>query len=116
VADGLAYLHSQKVVHGDINDVSISCGSVGILPPRRTHILTTQTNILIDGEGRVQISDFGLAIVGTNTDGSMSASTNAAGTIGFMSPERFTSDARKRTWSDDTYTFASLCYYVGVFF
>jgi serine/threonine protein kinase len=44
----------------------------------------------------------------------MSATNNAAGTAGFMSPEQFRADnARKRTTTDDVYSFGGLCYFVS---
>jgi serine/threonine protein kinase len=84
------------------------------MPSTRQHSTLRQTNILINSEGHAQISDFGLVVVGTNTKGGMSATNNAAGTAGFMSPEQFKADnARKRTTTDDVYSFGGLCYFVS---
>jgi serine/threonine protein kinase len=69
-------------------------------------------NILVDNQGRAQLCDFGLAIVGSTTTGNMSATDTGAGTLRFMSPERFANEESRRTMSDDIYAFACLCYTV----
>ncbi|KIK90716.1 hypothetical protein PAXRUDRAFT_831453 [Paxillus rubicundulus Ve08.2h10] len=66
VAAGLQYLHSQSTVHGDLSG----------------------SNILIDGNGRACISDFGLSIVLTKLGGSTYATSSHAGwTLRWTAPE-----------------------------
>ncbi|KAF8840944.1 WD40 repeat-like protein [Paxillus ammoniavirescens] len=65
-AAGLQYLHSQSIVHGDLSG----------------------SNVLIDGNGRAYISDFGLSIVLTKLGGSTYAtSSHAGGTLRWIAPE-----------------------------
>ncbi|KIJ12138.1 hypothetical protein PAXINDRAFT_137271 [Paxillus involutus ATCC 200175] len=65
-AAGLQYLHSQSIVHGDLSG----------------------SNVLIDGNGRACISDFGLSIVLTKLGGSTYATSNhAGGTLRWTAPE-----------------------------
>ena len=71
VADGLAYLHEQDVVHRDIKP----------------------DNILRDSNGRFLITDFGLSLrmrstLRRNSTRQQNAD-NAPGTIGYMAPEMF---------------------------
>ncbi|KAJ6527610.1 kinase-like domain-containing protein [Mycena vulgaris] len=86
-AQGLAYLHSQNVVHGDLRGV----------------------NVLIDGGEHAQLADFGLAIVTDATRGTNST-TQSAGSCRWMAPEAHIPHAGfKRTKACDVYAFACLC-------
>ncbi|KAF8840943.1 kinase-like protein [Paxillus ammoniavirescens] len=65
-AAGLQYLHSQSIVHGDLSGSSV----------------------LIDGNGRACISDFGLLTLLTDLGGSTyGASRHEAGTLRWAAPE-----------------------------
>ncbi|PCH36149.1 kinase-like protein, partial [Wolfiporia cocos MD-104 SS10] len=66
-AQGLQYLHSEGVIHGDLKGV----------------------NILVDERRRACISDFGLTAViyDTNTVNTISASSNVTGSARWMAPE-----------------------------
>jgi len=87
-ADGIAYLHSKEVVHGDIR----GC------------------NILIDAYGHPKISEFGLAAASTSDqelvfDG-MSAALSST-VARWMAPERCRQGQEAfPTWHGDVYSFA----------
>ncbi|KAG5007504.1 hypothetical protein AAZX31_09G156000 [Glycine max] len=68
VLDGLAYLHAQNIVHLDIKPA----------------------NILINTQGEVKITDFGVSKVMSHT---LEMCNSYVGTCAYMSPERFNSDA-----------------------
>ncbi|KAF7358029.1 hypothetical protein MVEN_00850100 [Mycena venus] len=85
-AHGLAYLHSQNIVHGDLRG----------------------GNVLIDDGEHAQLADFGLAIITDATLGT--TSTTQRGSLRWMAPELH--DYRlefKRTEASDVYAFACLC-------
>ena len=79
VLETLAYLHDQGIVHRDIKP----------------------SNLLIDGEGRIRLADFGLARP-LDEDANLTATATAVGTPGFMSPEQIRGDPP--TPSSDLYS------------
>ncbi|KAJ7760919.1 kinase-like domain-containing protein [Mycena metata] len=86
-AQGLAYLHLQNIVHGDLRG----------------------GNILIDDKEHAQITDFGLATVTDATRGA--TSTTQRGSLRWMAPELLVDELQefKRTKASDVYAFACLC-------
>jgi serine/threonine protein kinase/WD40 repeat protein/tetratricopeptide (TPR) repeat protein len=83
VADALDYAHRQGVVHRDIK------------PP----------NLLLDAQGNVWVTDFGLAKLVEGGD--LSQSQDLVGTLRFMAPERFRGVTDRR---GDTYALGATLY------
>ncbi|KAF9457390.1 kinase-like domain-containing protein [Collybia nuda] len=93
VAQGLDYLHSQKVVHGDLRG----------------------SNILINEEWQACLADFGLAVVSDSTMGSQTS--NSHGSVRWMAPElhdpeSFGFSRFIRTFASDIYAFGCVCFEV----
>ncbi|KAJ8077744.1 hypothetical protein PM082_002177 [Marasmius tenuissimus] len=90
VAAGLSYLHSKKIVHGDLKGL----------------------NVLINADERALIGDFGLLrVVETHTPGLFNSTIGAKGTIRWQSPELLKSDPPCRTSErSDVYAYAGVCY------
>ena len=55
VAEGVRYLHSEGIVHGDLNSVGTRHGFIF----QTTHPIAYQRSILLDSKLHVQITDFG---------------------------------------------------------
>ncbi|KAL0565750.1 Rho guanine nucleotide exchange factor [Marasmius crinis-equi] len=89
VAAGLAYLHSKKIVHGDLKGV----------------------NILITPDGRACIGDFGLSrVADTHAQLRLTTSTSRpAGTGRWLAPEILSAEAGPSKKSD-MYAFGCVCY------
>ncbi|KAF8155300.1 kinase-like domain-containing protein [Mycena galopus ATCC 62051] len=88
IAVGLQYLHSQNVVHGDLRGA----------------------NILLDDQGHIRLTDFGLAVF---ADGPL-APTNRGGSTRWMAPELLNPascglEVFQRTFASDVYSFACVC-------
>ncbi|KAF7349166.1 Kinase-like protein [Mycena sanguinolenta] len=92
IAQGLDYLHSMNIVHGDLRG----------------------TNILISDDGNVCLSDFGLATSiddADSTTAGVTSSSNRAGSVRFFAPElihppKFGCPNFLRTKASDVYAFA----------
>ena len=82
VANGLGYLHSCSVIHGDLKGVR-SCSKSYF-----TVILTPdQSNVVMDGSGIARLADFGLATVTLNLDSVRSATNQRGFTPRWAAPE-----------------------------
>ncbi|KAJ7778485.1 kinase-like domain-containing protein [Mycena metata] len=88
IAQGLQYLHSQHIVHGDLRG----------------------NNILITQDWRACLADFGLSIVSNATS---SMSTNRGGSAYWMAPELLAPDRFgfefARTPASDVYAYGCVC-------
>ena len=82
VTDGLYYLHSRNVVHGDLKGVRDHFESSFF-----TVLTHVQSNILVDVSGHARITDFGLASVTRNLDSIRSASDDQGHTARWTAPE-----------------------------
>ncbi|EGN92019.1 hypothetical protein SERLA73DRAFT_191727 [Serpula lacrymans var. lacrymans S7.3] len=84
-ANGIAYLHAQKVFHGNIK-----C-----------------SNILVSANGVVCICDFGLTqVIEEVTGGSLSATLTAAGSARWLAPELIQDENPNITAASDVYGYA----------
>ncbi|KAF7373383.1 hypothetical protein MSAN_00547900 [Mycena sanguinolenta] len=99
IAEGLAYLHSMKIVHGDLRG----------------------SNILVSDDWNACLADFGLASViedpASTTSGAgalITSTANHAGSLRWFAPELiaptfFGCDRFVRTTASDVYAFACVC-------
>ncbi|KAI8800055.1 kinase-like domain-containing protein, partial [Cladochytrium replicatum] len=89
IALGMSYLHSRRVIHADLKAI----------------------NVLVDGNGRAVVADFGFAVLKkVTTTQSTSTMGGMAGTLRWMSPERL--QGGKPTVYVDIYAFAMTCFEV----
>ncbi|KAF9267842.1 kinase-like protein [Marasmius fiardii PR-910] len=92
IAQGLAYLHSQKVVHGDLRG----------------------SNVLINDEWQACLTDFGLTVFDDATAAVTAASSRRGGSVRWMAPElhipqSFGLDRFQLTPETDIYAFGCVC-------
>jgi serine/threonine protein kinase len=81
-------MHSLGVIHGDLKAVSILL-SIDICPNTYRRVLCGQANILVDGNHRARLADFGVATVLYNspTAATTTCGGGVCGTMRWMSPE-----------------------------
>ncbi|KAJ7690911.1 kinase-like domain-containing protein [Mycena olivaceomarginata] len=95
IAQGLDYLHSMNIVHGDLRG----------------------TNILISDDENACLSDFGLATTISDADstaGALTSSSNRGGSVRWFAPEliepqSFGCERFSRTTASDVYAYACVC-------
>ncbi|KAJ3482587.1 hypothetical protein NLI96_g6879 [Meripilus lineatus] len=90
IAQGLSYLHSEGVVHGDLRGV----------------------NILVDSNGKMKLADFGLAVIAEA--GESLTATIRGGAFGWLAPELIDPESfglpnTRPTFASDVYSFACVC-------
>ena len=87
VADAMHYAHQQGVIHRDLKP----------------------SNILIDGKGKPQICDFGLAKISEGSS-SLTNTGEIIGSAAWMSPEQARGDTDKVTERSDVYSIGTILY------
>lgn len=112
VAYGLAYLHENDIIHGDLKGVGFRA------PPLTTILIISQANILVHNSGRALLADFGLSAV---TDPqilkwtSQSSAASKGGTTRWQAPELFdmdTDETVNNSKASDVYALGCVLYEV----
>lgn len=96
IALGLAYLHAEGVVHGDLH----------------------AGNILVDGNGALRLGDFGMSLIAEGT-GYNYGSLHGGGATRWSAPELFEPEefgleSSRPTFKSDIYAFACICIEVWI--
>jgi len=82
VAEGLNYLHSCNLIHGDLKGVRDYSVSLFV-----TIMIPVQSTVLVDAAGRARITDFGLVMVCQNSELVRSASDEHECSARWIAPE-----------------------------
>ena len=103
VADGLSYLHSCDVIHGDLKGVNHIRRTGSILL-----MLIRQMNILFDSTGVPQITDFALASIDCNPNTNVASTPTYGYSLRWAAPEMLEArnEDRRATKMSDVYAFA----------
>jgi serine/threonine protein kinase len=111
---GLVYLHSKKIVHGDLKAVSFFSPAIGTSRTKLT--LPIKLNVLIDDAARAVLCDFGLSRVKSDAR-SRTLRVGGPAPIGsrnWMAPELLTRGSLKKPC--DVYSFGMTIYEVSFLF
>jgi serine/threonine protein kinase len=87
IAGAIHYAHQRGVLHRDLKP----------------------SNILLDGQGRPHVTDFGLAKL-VEQESSLTQSQDVMGTPGYMAPEQAAGDMRQLTIAADIYSLGAILY------
>ena len=98
VAEGLNYLHSYDVIHGDLNGVR-GC----YISYFATKLITDQSSILVDATGHARITDFGLAVVTQDLSSTRGTSAGLDHIARWVAPEIL---SNRGTYSKEADVFA----------
>ncbi|KAG6861528.1 hypothetical protein C0995_015261 [Termitomyces sp. Mi166 len=109
VAEGLEYLHSEGVIHGDLRGVDINLQKLCRTSNDETFY---KANILASNDWHAVLSDFGLTVFGDATVATHSS--NPQGSVRWMAPELlnpeiFDMERFIKTQASDVYAFACVC-------
>jgi serine/threonine protein kinase len=67
----------------------------------------------MDQEDHIQIADFGLSLIGEDTQGKFSTTKSGRGTPGWIAPESYDNEEARRRSPVDVYAYGLLCYMVS---
>jgi serine/threonine protein kinase len=110
IVSGLKYMHSMDVIHGDLKAVSYRVLFRGAIA-----LKIRQSNILVDAEHHVRLTDFGLSTILFGT-GSLTNTGSPAGTVRWMAPERLRdSEDSHPSVRSDIYALGMVIYEVLLF-
>lgn len=111
MTQGLAYLHANGIVHGDMKGVRYEapCSFLGI--PHND--LQLKGNILVDDDEHAKICDFGVAkLLSTVTN--LTTSSEPLTTLRYQAPEDLQSQTLNLAYSRDIWTLGCVAIEVGV--
>jgi len=101
IAEGLCYLHSCNVIHGDLK------GVCGCFNSSFAVVLTlVQPNILVDAAGHARITGFGHATVARNRDSTESGPNDQGLITQWLAPEILYGDNGSYSKPADIFSFA----------
>ena len=100
-------VHSFSVIHGDLTGVSTQCGTVW-----DPCIHLSQSNILIDDEGKACLCDFGLSSIAADFQGTSFLTSTIGGNVRWAAPELYFTNEDDSTPTvtthSDIYSFGSV--------
>ncbi|KAJ7799341.1 kinase-like domain-containing protein, partial [Mycena leptocephala] len=105
IIQGIHYLHSNSIIHGDIRGTNI------LIAPSLNNSNSTPS-FSSTPDVHACLTDFGLATVITgdgDTDTGIPSSSNRAGSLRWFAPELLSPQEFWLTRATDVYTFACVC-------
>lgn len=105
IAQAVAHMHRERVVHADLRAVGISISGMA-MSDSDDH---SQGNVMVDDEQHAQLTHFNLSFFVDDSSGGVSDGSAYVAFSRWMAPELLSATISRPNYATDVYAFGCLC-------